>query len=278
MKWNIITDSSCDLLPTENLSENIQISSIPFIINVGNRDFVDDETLDTESLINAMEECEEVSHTSCPAPDAWVRQFEKAEQNIALTISSQLSGSMNSAMLAKEIVLEEYPNKKIAVLDSCSAGPELVLCVEELKKLIEKGADFDSVISHAQIFFQKTKITFALSSFNNLIKNGRIGKVGGFIAQKLSMWGIGIGSEEGTISMKGKARGASKALSMLLNDMRDRGFHGGKVAISHCHNLKFAELLKDRIMEIWKNAEVIIMPTRGLCSFYAERGGLIVSY
>ena len=278
MKWNIITDSSCDLPAADSYPGDVQVSSIPFIISVGNRDFVDDGALDTEAMINAMEECTEISHTSCPAPDSWIRQFEKAEQSIVLTISSQLSGSMNSAMLAKDLVLEQHPDKRIAVLDSRSAGPELVLCVEEIRRLIEKGIDFDRVVSHAEAFFRKTKITFALSSFNNLIKSGRMGKISGFVAQRLGMWGIGIGSEEGMIAVKGKTRGVSRALSMLLKDMQERGFRGGRVAISHCCNLKFAELLKEHILQIWKNAEVSILPTRGICSFYAERGGLIVSY
>ncbi|WP_102269133.1 DegV family protein [Massilicoli timonensis] len=278
MRWNIIMDSSCDLLPESSQNGGVQISSVPFIISVGKTDFVDDERLDTSVMLNAMEQCPEASHTSCPSPQGWINEFERADQSIAITISSKLSGSMNSAMLAKEMVLEQHPEKKIAVLDSRSTGPELALCVEEMKKQIDSGADFETVVSCASAFLQKTKVMFALSSFNNLVKNGRMSKIAGFVARKLGMWGIGLGSEEGTIEIKGKARGSAKAIAMLLENMRENGFSGGKVMISHCQNPAFAEKLKSKIQELWKNCDVRILPTRGLCSYYAERGGLILSY
>lgn len=278
MKWNIVMDSSCDLLPESSQNGEVQISSVPFIISVGKTDFVDDERLDTSVMLNAMEQCPEASHTSCPSPQGWINEFERADQSIAITISSKLSGSMNSAVLAKEMVLEQHPKKKIAVLDSRSTGPELALCVEEIKKQIEGGADFESVVSRATAFLMKTKVIFALSSFDNLVKNGRMSKIAGFVARKLGMWGIGVGSEEGTIAIKGKTRGPAKAISMLLENMKENGFSGGKVMISHCQNPAFAEKLKCKIQELWKNCDVRILPTRGLCSYYAERGGLILSY
>lgn len=278
MKWNIVTDSSCDLLPMSRQNGEIQISSVPFTITIGNQDFVDDENLDTQKMLLAMEREKSASHTSCPSPNAWLRQFEKADNVIAITISSQLSGSMNSANVAKEMALEQNPQKKIAVIDSRSTGPELVLCVEEIEKLIRRGADFEDIVLHAMYFLKKTKIQFALSSFDNLVKNGRMDRMTGFIARALGMWGIGGGSEEGKIVMEGKTRGAKKAVKLLIESMRDKGFRGEKAAISHCDNLPLAESLKKGILEVWKNAEVEILPTRGLCSYYAERGGLIVSY
>lgn len=278
MKWNIVTDSSCDLLSTSKMNGEMQISSVPFTISVGNQDFVDSEELDIHLMLDAMEQAECASHTSCPSPNEWLEQFEKADYTIAITISSQLSGSMNSAMAAKEMAVELYPEKKIAVLDSRSTGPELVLCVEEIEKQIQKGSEFEDVVSYAEKFLKKTKVMFALSSFDNLIKNGRMSKITGFIAKKLGMWGIGIGSEEGKIVMESKVRGTKKAVEELIANMKKKGFCGNKVAISHCDNPMLAQTLKKRIREVWKNAEVEILPMRGLCSYYAERGGLIVSY
>lgn len=278
MKWHIVMDSSCDLLPDSKQEGEVQVSSVPFTISVGETHFVDDEHLDTEVMLKAMEEFPEASRTACPSPKLWMDQFEKADQTIAITISSKLSGSMNSALLAKEKVLKNHPEKKIAVLDSRSTGPELALCVEEMKKLIASGADFDEVVSKASAFFRKTKIIFALSSFDNLVKNGRMGKIVGFVARKLGMWGIGVGSDEGTIKMKGKTRGPKRAISMLIKNMKKAGYKGGRVLISHCHNLNLAKKLKSKIQKLWKNSDVGILPTRGLCSFYAERGGLIMSY
>lgn len=278
MKWNIVTDSSCDLFPAVLQDGAVCLSSVPFVIRVGERDYIDDETLNTAEMVDAMEHCAHASHTACPAPHGWLEQFEKAEHCIAITISSNLSGSMNSAVLAKEMALERWPDKKIAVLDSYSTGPEIVMCVEKIFSCIQAGMEFDEIVSEAEALLRDTRIVFALSSFNNLVKNGRMSRMAGFLASKLHMWGIGIGSEIGTITIKGKTRGSAKAIAMLLSDMKERGFHGGKVVISHCHNLDLAEKLQTEIQKLWQNAVVSIIPTRGLCSYYAERGGLIVSY
>lgn len=278
MNWNIVTDSSCDLPLTTEQNEMVQVSSVPFIISVGDRDFIDDATLDPATMLEAMERSAKASHTSCPAPQSWVEQFEKADQSIAITISSKLSGSIESATLAKALVLDKYPQRKIAVLDSRSTGPEIALCVEKIRELIHEKLSFERIVFEAEALLKRTHIAFALSSFDNLVKNGRMSKIAGFIARKLGMWGIGVGSEEGAIVIKGKTRGSRGAMSMLIEDMRERGFFGGKVMISHCQNLQLAEKLRVKIHEFWPHCEVRILATRGLCSFYAERGGLILGY
>ena len=278
MKWNIITDSSCDILELENPSEDITFASIPFVISVGNRDFVDDADLDVDEMVTAMEESKEGSHTSCPPPHAWYEQFEKPGYSIGVTISSNLSGSYNSAVVARDMILEKDPDKKILLIDSHSAGPEIILIIRKLCKLISSGCDFDTVQEKIQQYMQLTHIVFALSSFNNLVKNGRMGKLTGFLAGKLGFWGIGIGSEQGTIEIKDKVRGSIKALNVILNDMKERGVEYKTVIISHCQNAEFAEKLKAAIQEIWSSIEVTVNTTRGLCSYYAERGGLLVGF
>ena len=278
MRWNIVTDSSCDLPPVYGQDGCIPVSSVPFIISVGEKDFVDDAALDPVAMLDAMEQSKEASHTSCPAPQRWMEEFEKADQSIAITISSQLSGSMKSAEIAKEMVLESNPEKKIAVLDSFSTGPELALCVKRIQEMIQAGWEFERVVAAAKLVLLRTHIAFALSSFDNLVKSGRMSKIVGFIARKLNMWGIGIGNEAGKIAIKGKTRGSFSALSMLIDDMKERGFGGDAAIISHCQNRKLAEKLEAKIRELWPQCEVNILATRGLCSYYAERGGLILAY
>lgn len=278
MKWNIITDSSCSLYHLDEQSEKIRFASIPFVINIGSRDFVDDEKLNTAEMVTAMENCGEVSHTSCPAPYAWYEQFEKEEYSIAITISSKLSGSYNSACTARNMILEKYPDKKITVIDSRSTGSERVLIVMKLCKLINAGYDFNSVIEKTEQYTKHTHIVFALSSFDNLIKNGRMSRITGFLAGKLGFWGIGIGSEQGTIEIKEKVRGNKKALNAILKDIKERATNIETVVICHCQNAEFAESLKNAIQNISHTVEVKIMPTRGLCSYYAEKGGLIIGF
>lgn len=278
MRWNIITDSSCDMFELESQYNEIYFSSIPFVISVGTRDLVDDESLKTSEMIDKMETSEELSHTSCPSPGAWYQEFEKPGYTIAVTISSKLSGSYNSANTAKNMILEASPDKKIALVDSRSTGPEIVMIVHKICECIKMGADFDTVVKEANECARHTHIVFALSSFNNLIKNGRMNKIVGFIAGKLNFWGIGIGSDEGTIRLKQKVRGRNKALEVIIADIKERGAECKEIVISHCQNSELAEKLKDDIQCLWHDIKVNVVPTRGLCSYYAERGGLIIAY
>lgn len=152
MKWSIVTDSSCDLQNLETGNEQIIFSIIPFTISVGNRDFIDDMNLNVNEMIVAMDLCKEASHTSCPAPYAWYKQFEKADNSIAITISSQVSGSYNSALAARNMILEKYPDKKIAVLDSHTAGPEIILMIQKLCELIKSQQCFNLIVKAMDIF------------------------------------------------------------------------------------------------------------------------------
>ncbi len=278
MKWNIVADSSIDLFALESAHENISFSTVPFIITVDDKEYVDDDSLNITELMTEMKECKTASQTACPAPGAWFEQFQNEGNVIAITITSNLSGSYNSACVAKEMMLEEYPDKKIAVIDSLSTGPEMVLIVRKLCELIEEGKDFDTVMDEIRKYMNHTHVSFALSSFDNLVKNGRMNRVAGFIANKLGLLGIGIASEKGTIEIKGVARGRRKAISVIISDMQQRGTYIKQVIISHCQNVEFSEQLKEAILEEWKDAKVTIMPLRGLCSYYAEQGGLIIGF
>ncbi len=278
MKWNIVTDSSCDLFPSISDDGEVMVSSVPFVISAGNQDFVDDETLNPALMLDAMEGERAASRTSCPSPEAWLTQFEQADNVIAITISSQLSGSMNSAQVARGMAMAKHPGKKIAVLDSRSTGPELVLCVEEIKRRIAEGMKFEGIVLFATNYLNRVQVSFALCSFDNLVKNGRLSKVSGFLAKTLRMWGVGIGTQEGRIEVVGRVRGATKAMKRLLFEMGDRGYRGGRASISHCCNPELATSLAERIRQEWADADVTIQPTRGLCSYYAERGGVILAF
>lgn len=278
MKWSIVADSSCDLMRQDVVNEAVHFTTVPFVLHVGECDYVDDEQMDVPELLTAMETCSTASRSACPSPQTWAEEFEKADCTIAITISANLSGSLNSAVSAKEMVLAEYPEKKIAVVDSKATGPETAMCIYKMVEWIQNGDAFETVIEKAERFLEETKTSFALCSFDNLVKNGRMSKLTGFVARKLGMWGIGIASNEGTIIIKGKSRGAAKALDILVDDMQQRGFSGDQVDIHHCQNENMAERLRLKIQERWNAARITIRPTRCLDGFYAERKGLIIGF
>lgn len=278
MKWNIVADSSIDLFELETPQENIDFSTVPFSIGVGDVNYIDDENLNISELLAAMKECKTASRTACPSTGDWCEQFEKEGNVLAITITSGLSGSYNSACAARDLVLEEHPDKKIHIIDSLSTGPELILILRKLCELIGEGKDFDTVVEEIHKHMNHTHVAFALCSFDNLVKNGRMNKVTGFIANKLGLLGIGIASEKGTVEVKGVARGRKKAIETIIADMKQRGTYVKDVIIDHCQNIEFAEQVKAEIQNVWNDANVTIIPTRGLCSYYAELGGLIIGF
>lgn len=276
MKWSIITDSSCEYTGTS--SSELMFAKIPFIINIGGVDHMDRPELCVTELLDAMEGSSKASHTACPAPAAWYEKFMAADQSIAITVSAGVSGSYNSAMMAKKMVLEEKPSKKIFVLDSVSAGSALSLMAAKAEEMIYQGDPFEKVVFALQEYANATQTIFALSSFGNLVKSGRMNRLTGLLAGKLGIWGLGGASEEGKIVATGKVRGPSKMMEAILEDMQAHQFHGGRVLITHCQNVSMAVKLRNKIRSKWVGTPVTILPAGGLCSFYAERGGLIVAY
>ena len=125
MAWMIVSDSSCEIRELENPAPGVQFALVPFKIRVGEREYVDLATLNTQQMLQAMTDYNGASTTACPSPEEWAEYFLQADNVFALTISSNLSGSYNAAMAAREMVLEEHPEKKIFVLDTLSCSGAL---------------------------------------------------------------------------------------------------------------------------------------------------------
>ena len=282
MVWNIVTDSSCDLEDFV-LSEGdfvIRHTSVPFIIGVDSQEYVDDANMNVEAMLDHMERSRQASSTSCPTPASWEEAFRAEGNVIAITISKELSGSYNSACVAKEMVLEDEPDKKIAIINSISAGAGVVLILRMLSDYIKSGNSFEKCVEHIEKVARLKRTIFALSSFDNLVKNGRMSKMAGFVAKKLNFWGIGVASKEGKIEMKDKVRGSKKAIKAIVEDILSFNTPIQRIVISNCQNKEMAEMLKAEIGECfseWK-VEIEIHATKGLCSYYAARHGLIVAY
>ena len=273
MELKIVADSACDLKAADVDCEAVEFTTVPFHINVGDLDIVDDDLLDTDKLLSGIEDSQVQTKTACPAPDMWAEQYDEKVATIALTISSELSGSFNSAHAASSM----SENDNIVILDSRSTGPAIAMCIKHIVAWAKEGHSLGNIRDKAEALLHETNTVFALCSFENLVKAGRMHRLVGFVARKLGMWGIGKGVN-GRISIKGKTIGASKMIAAILNDMKDSEFSGNEVIISHCCNENLARRLYDCIKEKWENARITILAARGLNSFYAERGGLIIAY
>ena len=277
MKWMIVADSSCDLKTLDTESPEIGYDTVPFVMDVDGREFVDDESISVPEMVEAMEKAEK-SHSACPSPEAWRALFEKADHIIALTISGRLSGSYNSAMVGKSMALEDHPEKKIEVIDSLSTGPKLVMLAQSVLKQIQEQIPFETIVASCRERAQNARTIFTLSNFHNLVQNGRVSKIAGFIAGRLGIRVIGVGSPEGEIQLKELMRGENRTLKRIIKDMEENDYQGTPMTVCHCMNEPMAQSLKEMIVARWQNAKVQLLPTRGLDSYYAERSGLIITY
>ena len=272
MKIKIVADSSADTLEFEG----IEYKSVPLVISTDKKSYVDDENLDVDGMIKDLKEYKGKSKTACPSAGQWLESFGNSEEIYVVTITSNLSGSYNSAMVAKDMYLEEHPNAKIHVFDTLSTGPEMRLLIEKLAELINKGNEFEKVVEEANNYLKTTKLFFSLESLHNLAQNGRVSKLSEIAAKVLNIKIIGQASINGVLEILNKCRGIKKALHTMIERIMQAKYNGGKVRIAHANNIGFATMIKNAILEKFEKAEILIYKCRGLCSFYAEEGGVLV--
>lgn len=278
MKHIIVSDSSCDIHTLDNLADSTAFSYAPLKIRVGEKEYVDNSDLDPEEMIEAMYAYQGATSSACPSPEEWAEQFRLANEVFALTITSKLSGCYNSAVSAREMILEETPDKKICLIDSLSTGPEMLLLIQKLNTLLKEGLDFEHVSDKIHEYQKKTRLLFNLEHLDNLVKNGRISKVAAKVANVLNIRVVGRASDEGALELLHKCRGTRRSHACILKEMIQSGYSNGKVIISHCQNELGALALKDKIKEAFENADITILKTGGLCSYYAEKHGMLIGY
>ena len=274
MAYKIVADSSCDFYTMEG----VDFSSAALTIVTDERQFRDDPTLDLDEMLKYLSAYKGRSGTSCPNVGDWLEAFGDAEGVFAITITSSLSGSYNAAVQAKEEYEATRPGRRVCCLDSLSTGPELTLIAEKLRELINQGLDFAGIESRIREYMRRTHLIFVLKSLNNMARNGRVSPI---VASAIGLLGIrilGIASDEGTLQPLRRCRGEQSALLALMEDVKKRGFKGGRVRIAHCQNSKGAVAVADLIRKEYPFCDIRVTNMAGLDSFYAEPGSIMVGY
>lgn len=267
-----ITDSCSDMIQTEGGN----FVSVPLVISTDEKEYVDDEYLDIHEMLDDLSVYKGKSGTACPSVESWLHAFEGADTIFVVTMTSALSGTYNSALVAKKIYEHSHPEAKIHVFDTLSAGPELRLLMEKLFSFERAGKTFEEIVRCGEKYLQTTRLFFALKSLHNLAQNGRVNKVIAAAAGALGISVLGTASAEGTLESSAKCRGDKKVIAGMLEEITKAGFQNGKVRISHVENPELAEKLRIALMERFPEAEILTYKARGLCSYYAERGGILV--
>ena len=273
-KIRIAADSSCDLF---NL-KHTEFACAPLKIITADQEFTDDPSLDVDAMTDHFAAYRGKSQSSCPNTADWLRAFGDADDVFCVTITSGLSGSYNAANTARQIYESEHEGRRVFVLDTLSAGPEITLVVKKLDEYIETGMAYEEICDAIKTYLQKTGLVFMLKSLKTLANNGRVSHITAKLVGMAGICIIGKASTEGTLEPMHKCRGERHSLEVLTETLVAEGFRSGKVSIGHCQNQPAAEQLKALILAKCSEAEVEIHRLGGLCSFYAEKGGVLVGF
>lgn len=278
MSFRIIVDSCCDLTAEQRGSGLYY--SVPLTIYVGDSEFRDDQTLKPELLVDAMAMCDQAAHTACPSPADYLSAYEAAEGDLyVVTLSALLSGSHNSAWQAAQLFLEEHPDRRIHVFNSCSASAGETLIAAKIAELACKCIPFTDIVRQVDHYITELNTLFVLENLDTLRKAGRLTRVQSLITGALRVKLVMGSTPEGEIRNHTQALSIKQALNKLAEIMAQDDRHRGKLlCISHCLCRDRAEYLRMLALKACDFADVVITETRGISTFYANNGGIVAAY
>ena len=278
MSFHIVCDS-CTYLTEEDLKKGCY-TLVPLTLLVDGEEIIDDETFDQADFLAKVAASKESVKSACPAPESYMEAYSKADDIYVVTLSAELSGSYNSAVLGKNLYEEENGTKNIHVVNSRGAATTQVLIARKLNEYASQGMPFEEVVDKIEEYTTSLRTYFVLETLEVLRKNGRLSRLSATIAGALNIKPVMIGTRDGVIQKAAQARGMKKALAKMVEHMGSEGrdLTRRQFVISHCNCYERAVYVKELIKKHLHAEDVDIVDTKGVSSLYACDGGIIVSY
>ena len=278
MSFHIVCDSCTDL--TEEDLKKGCYTLVPLTLVVDGEEIIDDETFDQADFLAKVAASKEAVKSACPAPESYMEAYSKADDIYVVTLSAELSGSYNSAVLGKNLYEEENGTKNIHVVNSRGAATTQVLIARKLNEYASQGMPFEEVVDKIEEYTTSLRTYFVLETLEVLRKNGRLSRLSATIAGALNIKPVMIGTRDGVIQKAAQARGMKKALAKMVEHMGSEGrdLTRRQFVISHCNCYERAVYVKELIKKHLHAEDVDIVDTKGVSSLYACDGGIIVSY
>ena len=278
MSYKVVIDSCGELL--DEWKQDPRFESVALTLSVDGVNIIDDETFDQADFLKRVAECPECPKSACPSPERYMRAFDcEAEHVYAVTLSAELSGSYNSAVLGKNLLQEDHPDRQIHIFNSKSASVGQTLIAMKIQECEEAGLPFEQVIETVDAYIEQQHTFFVLDNLETLRKNGRLSKVKALVASALKIKPVMGSTEEGVICQLDQARGINKALVKMAQAIVEKTADSEQkvLAISHCNCHERAILLKNALEERMPMKKIVILDTAGVSSMYANDGGVIVA-
>lgn len=278
MSYLILCDSCTDF--TDEMKQDSHFAHIPLTIHIGDYEIVDDDTFDQQDFLRRIDAYPESAKSSCPSPEKYLEHFERAETIYIVTLSSHLSGSYNSALLAANMYREDHPEKQIYVFDSLSASSGQTLTAMKINELAGLGCSYEEIIEQTEQFIHEMGTKFVLESLETLRKNGRLSNMTATIASALNIKPVMTSNGNGEIDKVTQARGMTKAIAKMAEAIQADAVNSKEkiLMIAHCNNAERAQLAKQEILKRLPFKDVKITETGGISSLYAADGGIVICY
>lgn len=277
MNYKIIVDSGCDL--PQSLRENEHFKVVPLTLTVSGVDIVDDETFNQKDFLKRVSESRECPKSACPSPERYLSEYENADGDVyVITLSSRLSGSYNSALVAADMYEEDGGSNHVHVFDSLSACCGEAVIAMKIAEYAEQGMSFDEVVKAVSEYRDGMRTYFVLESLETLRKNGRLTNLQALLANVLSIKPV-MSAKEGEIIKLEQTRGLNKALKRMCEIILENVKEPQKkiLAISQCNCPERAEYVKGLLLDKCGFKDVVIVDTAGVASMYANDGGIVVA-
>jgi len=275
MDRKVIVDSCVD---TNNEIKDY-FDTVPLSILIDDEEFID-ENLDQGFLIEKLAEAKDSIKTACPSPEKYLAIMKEYKESFIVTLSSKLSGSYNSALLASNMLLEKGSDEFTHVFNSKSASSGQTLIALKIKELLDKNINKEEIIETTNEYIKKMQTLFVLDSYEVLRKTGRLSNIKAGLLNILHIAPIMGSTDEGDIKVVKKVRGKKKALKSLVNIISnyDVDYPNTVLGISHCNAAEKADMLKKDIEERYNFKDIKIFETRGISTVYASDGGIVLSF
>ena len=277
INYRIVVDSCGEF--TEDMKENPHFAHAALHLSIDGEQFVDDETFDRLDFLAKMKESPNCPKSSCPSPEVYRAAFDcGAEHLYAITLSAELSGSYNSAVLGMNLFLENHPDAKVHVFNSCSASVGETLIAKKIAECEEAGLDFEAIIEKVDDFILHMHTYFVLESLDNLRKNGRLSAVKALVATALNIKPV-MGADHGVIIKLDQARGITKGLARMceLATRRAGKPEEKRAVIAHVNSPERALQVKAELEKRGNYREIVITGAAGVATVYAGDGGIVLA-
>lgn len=278
----IITDSASDL--PKSYIEDHKLHVIPTPVVIDEVDYLDGETIQTTEFYGILDDIKRDVKTYHINPAMFAEAFtpyaQAGDTVIYLCFSTGIAGTYNAANIAKDNVLEEYPDFDLTIIDSKCASAGFGLIVSKLITMLEKGASKEELIEAAGYYISHIHVVFTVQTLAYLIKGGRLTKFKGAIAETLDMKPVLIVDEEGALSVLKTVRGRKKSLRSLIDYTKEliKNPETQTIAFTHGEDPESLDLVKSMAEEEFHPKSFLISVVGCAIGAHTGRGVIALAF